>query len=918
MEKPSELVKWFFLFQKTESAMLTRIEFLVVVIAVLFLTMSLLDMFRRRSRNSTIKNLLLILDAICDSTFIYTIGLMQSAPFKKDLFPVWALILVNLRYNVCFISAYGIPDQDNRRITEAANVTALLGVAFLNSTFNSQFKYPIWALWAMQQMRSIYLVMAYTFATRSSLHGWSSPILTAYMNSPDGICEDRDPTTMKGYKYFVSGDHKQSVELTPPKYNFELKNHRERMLITLDKIWQPRGQHSNNDNGRNNIHENTTTDIPTPRMKDMCLSFALYRLLRCRFDDLTLPGDSIIHTRRLIYEIIGKNSTNLAAQINYYSERTFRIMKWELAFLNDYFYTRYPILFWRGFPLFAIWHPVLTIAFIIWLGRDIHKIYKPKAGETAHIIHGINVDIVITWVFMVIIVLKELWKMVAYLLSDWTKVMILCEYTAESLKCIPQWLWESFVWLLCTPRSRIVHRWHNKIDQYEFLQSFVYNPWKWNILYYLSLGLVPKRSKGEKPGKTIELPEDVKAAIVKSLCSLDLEQSFLPEKIPSLESNLPSDPQHFEWPFKLQTWSHSILVWHIATSLCEIELAQHYNTSLTISEVLRAIKSAVNCCSSQPYVIKEERIEGALRANYIVANSVSRYCAYLLMSEPDLLPDSYLIADDIFRSTVAGASYVLNGCDTLQSIYRTLIREGERQHNGGDNNVNVENAERSQSHPNMILKKGAQLGWSLINKLSDDIARWKFLAEVWADILVHTAPSCNAAAHKKCLATGGEFITHIWAILSHCNVQSSKRWPKQEVPHEDETAKWQGVGGGNQAPAQQRPTAGGDQVLAQEAAARDDQASSSGARQDHQAAAATSNPIPGQHLTARNYQQLAICHRTGEDQESGVVVEDPEQEGEYNCAERAMHKGKAPTSETGDHPSAPRRPGVIRIEEPIS
>lgn len=171
MEKPGELVKWSLILENSESAALMRIEFLVVAIAFIFLLMSFLDMFRRQSRHSYIKYLLLVLDAISDSTFIYTIGLMQSAPFKKDLFSVWALILVNLRFNACFISAYGIPDQDNSRINESGKVMALLGVGFLVGTNNSQFKHPIWVLWAMQISRSIYLLKAYRLATNSFLHG---------------------------------------------------------------------------------------------------------------------------------------------------------------------------------------------------------------------------------------------------------------------------------------------------------------------------------------------------------------------------------------------------------------------------------------------------------------------------------------------------------------------------------------------------------------------------------------------------------------------------------------------------------------------------------------------------------------------------------------------------------------------------
>lgn len=765
MEKPGELVKWSLILENSESAALMRIEFLVVAIAFIFLLMSFLDMFRRQSRHSYIKYLLLVLDAISDSTFIYTIGLMQSAPFKKDLFSVWALILVNLRFNACFISAYGIPDQDNSRINESGKVMALLGVGFLVGTNNSQFKHPIWVLWAMQISRSIYLLKAYRLATNSFLHGWSSPLLTAYMGTPDGVCEDGDPTTMKGYRYLVSGDHKQRVNLSAPGYSFELQVRRrtEKLLVTLDKTWElqlPRNSSS------------STGSQTTGWMKDLCLSFALYRLLRCRFDDLPLPADSITHTTRLVHEIIGKNSGGDGLL---HAERAFRIAQLELAFLNDYFYTRYPILFWRGFPLLCAWHPLLTIALIAWLARDIHKLYEPREGETAHVIKGVNVDITITWIFMGIIVLKELWKMVTYILSDWTKVMLLCEYTSRRsigrwCMCIPfpQRMCEFLVRVLCTPRCTIVHRWHNKVGQYEFLQSFGYDPW--NVPYYLSLGLLPKETKGARVSSPTELPAAVKAAVLRSICSLDLQQT-------SLESELPAGQRQFEWTFKLRTWCQTILVWHIATSLCEIELAQHYNTCLTLSEVLCAVRSALNCFSSQPYVIKEGRIQGLLRADYVAANSISRYCAYLLVKEPDLLPDSYLAADDLFRSTIHEAnSDVLSGCDTLQSIYRALIIEGgdQRQQQGGsDSNTTT-------------LEKAGQLAGSLIHQFTDEKARWKFLAEVWADILVHTAPSWNAAAHKKCLATGGEFITHIWAILSHCNVQSSRRWPRQESPQDDD------------------------------------------------------------------------------------------------------------------------------------
>ncbi|TVU41224.1 hypothetical protein EJB05_14725, partial [Eragrostis curvula] len=794
METPTEYVKRFFLI--LERVMLARIEVLVFVIALLYLLMFILDLWRRRSHSSAIKFILLILDAIADSTFLYTMGQMQSAPFKKDLFPVWALVLVNLRFSGCFISAYGMPDQENRRMSELSTVMAFSTVAFLNGTRNSQFRYPIWAMWVLQLVRSVYLIMAYNLAIQSSLHGRSSAFLTvcsAALNHADEA-PVVNSTTMAGYGYPVCGDQLLKFQVKAPKYNFHLSTDHKTGLTTLETVW--------NDRTLKNLSSSKNTDVKL--IRDMCMSFSMYRLLRCRFDNFSLPSNTIKEIRDLMSTIMKDGP-----------ERTFRIVESEVAFINDYFYTRYPVLFFRGFPLPATLHPLATIVLTCWLGRDIQRSYKPnKPGETAHLIHGVNVDLIITWVFMGVVVLQEFWKMLTYLLSDWTKVTVLCQFIPKDSELQSKWLkWliQNLVWLLCTPRFKIVKRWHWKINQYEFIQSYVYNPWKSNLFFYLSLGIFPKHAKGVKVGKTIKLPEEVKAAILKSICSMDLEKEFLKgDDLPSLNKARMEIRSEIKWAFKLSTCTHTILVWHIATSMCEIELAQHYNTSLTDSEVLRALKSAKGCCSSsQPYIIKLQRLEYAIRANFSVANSISRYCAYMIAKVPDLLPDSSFVPELILESTVEEASKILEGCDNLQSIYRRLMREGQMKGNEGgngrdgnrdtnrsdavidvgvdeDHNLTAGDGDDTDDvvpSQERIITKGAQLGRLLIEKISDDVARWKLLSEVWADLLVHIAPSWNTDAHKKHLATGGEFITHVWAILSHCGIESSKLWP-EEVPED--------------------------------------------------------------------------------------------------------------------------------------
>lgn len=117
----------------------------------------------------------------------------------------------------------------------------------------------------------------------------------------------------------------------------------------------------------------------------------------------------------------------------------------------------------------------------------------------------------------------------------------------------------------------------------------------------------------------------------------------------------------------------------------------------------------------------------------------------------------------------------------------TAINVGQEERNdesggsgGGEGAVDAARHEK-------IITMGARLGRLLIDATKhDDVARWELLAGVWADLLVHMAPSWNTEAHRRCLATGGEFITHIWAILCHCGVDKSDLWELKEGAGEDE------------------------------------------------------------------------------------------------------------------------------------
>jgi len=52
------------------------------------------------------------------------------------------------------------------------------------------------------------------------------------------------------------------------------------------------------------------------------------------------------------------------------------------------------------------------------------------------------------------------------------------------------------------------------------------------------------------------------------------------------------------------------------------------------------------------------------------------------------------------------------------------------------------------------------------------------MAEFWAGTILYVAPSDNAEAHIEQLAKGGEFVTHLWAMLSNAGIlkQATGEW----------------------------------------------------------------------------------------------------------------------------------------------
>ncbi|KAL6908248.1 hypothetical protein ACP4OV_002418 [Aristida adscensionis] len=728
------LIKW-----NQEIYVLLRIRFIMGLLMLVYLVMffSAVARFSPQAGNTSIVN---FLDAFSDSILMYILGTMQAAPFKNQLFPIWAITLVSFRSSVNCLSRYGT-------YAELKNVLKLLAVGYMNVTHGSKFwLIPFWVFWSFLVLKSISRILARYLASKSLWHGRSSELLQEYMDADNNQRNFRPdmfvPETMEGYRYLVYGESKQNRNV---RRSLSIKD--SRSLITLDKIWRFDGPLLRSINRQGN------------NIKDLCLAFALSRLLRCKLEGGKLHAESVLMTRKLICSRILTNTTGKALANDV--EKAFGILGMDLAFLNDYTHTSYPMVFWGGLCSLAFTLLQFTVRYsmIWWLAVDIRRVHSDLDLNT-------NIDILITWIAMFFIMCMDIWEMVAYFLSDWTTLLCACKCVSGSK------IFGAFIVLRTSVRSPVMHSkgFVGIMGQYVFLQSFNYTEWKWNVVHTLTMGMIKCKGAGTKLGSAIELPEKVKVNVFQALCclrSLNIEAHYLPRNLTSLHAG---DQTEWYWStcFHLPSCSHVILVWHIATSLCEMNLSKDHGTFLGNPGCLHTALSFLMkwCCLSEHYLVDEKILDGNLRTDYEVANCLSRYSAYLLVSKPDLLPDTILVPKKVIRDTVFHAREMLQDCGSLQNIYDKLMAVSQETVLQGNQDIKL---------IGNVVQQGARLGKELICNV-DKEQRWKILANIWVNLLIHIAPSSNAEAHTKYLESGGEFITLIWALLCHCGIEKSELW----------------------------------------------------------------------------------------------------------------------------------------------
>lgn len=640
--------------------------------------------FSSKIRRNLLRLIVWIAFTLSDFMATYTIGINTEnvGVLTKGLYMTWTIFLYYISWCHSFflpsfkdIESYIEKHIDLDSLLNLRNIyqgylifTALKTSDESNFISGSNFfVQALLLLWCSSGFKVLGRFVCVSMAKRGD------SLVSNHMANDHGDNYNIDTDSMQGYRYPV---------ITGAGFKaFFLHDTEKTITVTVDKIWQCQGQLLSSGNQK------------SAQLKDICLSFALFNLLRRRFNGFPLVEASLGKTKDFVLRGLLSRENDL--------ERAFRVVEVELGFLYDFFYKKNDITFYFAFLLTLMGSTGVLVG-SFWLFLETYKYHLSIPQFLA-----------------LSIAVLELWQLYNHVCSDWTKVILIKKYVEK-----PSWhnscMAEKLIGFICKKRP-IFRPLHLMLGQYSLLQSF-------NSIYTYTLryGVFVNPT----PGDMIILRDEVKVAILLSLKASD-------GKLSNGESSLFRNGVGWKlsWVYTLETNSEVIWVWHIATSMCEIASGPRLKFH--------------SCLKSQSLS------SGSDAYNLVVAVSLSRYCAYLAVFAPELLPDEQAVPWSIFRKLRLESSEKLRDCKSMKEKLDKMKKMGVSE---------------GSSENNALLMTGIKLGKQLLEEIEDESERWRILADLWAELMLYLAPSEELEAHADHLADGGEFITYLWVLLTHAGV----------------------------------------------------------------------------------------------------------------------------------------------------
>ncbi|KAI3796988.1 hypothetical protein L1987_39676 [Smallanthus sonchifolius] len=343
------------------------------------------------------------------------------------------------------------------------------------------------------------------------------------------------------------------------------------------------------------------------------------------------------------------------------------------------------------------------------------------------------IDVSITYLLFATAIIMEIFSVITMLRSDWTDVWLSQHNYSRDVLILP---------FLKKKPTKV--RWSNSIAQVDLL-SFALEEKPASLLTTQKFLGIDKYRVKHRYKTYSKASNNLKDLIYKQF-HVFMSPSSDPKALCSHKGSFSLRENGCDdllWSITKVEFDQSIIIWHIATTLC------YYTEDL------------------------DEQDQGEINVCRLESKRISDYMLYLLVSYPVMLTEGIGLIR--YRDTCAEATryFKENGpitekveaCRKLLEVYCPDVLPSQVK---GD---------RCKS----ALFDGCRLAFTLKNM--EEERMWKVMSQVWIEILAYAATHCRAFQHEQQLRKGGEFLTHVWLLMAHLGIteqfQSECAWELQ-------------------------------------------------------------------------------------------------------------------------------------------
>ncbi|XP_066335635.1 uncharacterized protein [Miscanthus floridulus] len=677
---------------------------------------------------------------------------VEDLSVRARIILMWMLLVELLRKKVeaILLTAAGGGTQGYSAMVQRATRVVWLGSLVFFNLRSAGKKSLYGMLWVFVAAKFVQRSVAIEVGKRSFAYGKNPQLVAAYMPPMLELQQEQQPERseselLRHCNYAVMGEEElidknkagpKGYKLDKHKLKLELEEKKaaaggdSSAVVTVGRVWR--------------LADSDQLLSSEPRLKRLCLSFALFKLLRRRLEGYPISGAEAADCQRLIFHGLLEEPADTGYSAG---EHAFQVFADEVEFLCENYHSVVPVVFASPF-FFAhnyVLFPVVVLALcllVLVLSGNGDVAYAVRSlrcdnfftsgnvvATARYVLGSVHksttflfcvIDLTTTVLLVLAVAYEEVSEYVVFLFSNWFTVSLLCYHTSGHERRA-----EAGVLRRVITGVLLLKNTHPALAIKQF-----------SLLWFLGRLPLPSTAVHSEAMKLIMERLANGAALTNGTAAL-----YKDDHLRCVRSD------ELAWACGGGV-AEVMLTWHVATAMLE-----------------------ARCGRRQQHAPPEPGRTAAM--------SLSGYCAYLVALHPELLPDDKDGTEVLFKE-----------------MKKELTKEmGRCGYYGGGEAARcaklMEMAGRSTSAAAAmtmtVLEKGARLGKVLIERYKEGAreAVWRLLGDLWTEVVVYAAPTAgelHVKSHKEALAQGAELITVLWAITTHTGIARPEEEEQQHPP----------------------------------------------------------------------------------------------------------------------------------------